>query len=178
MSDSKETKALQFVQKMLEQSSEDKGLRATLRLAANPNTESRAWPVLIRWGVDVSGPEKDAYCLVMALAARYTGKTDGTLSLGEALRECFANDNESSGASSRLRRLFTCDSVQEAKLVLRPMLSLIQSRIPDRLCLSELLEDLIQFNREWSRQKVKTKWAMDFYRKQADEALPVEKEAK
>ena len=82
MSDSKETKALHFVQKMLEQSSEDKGLRATLRLAANPNTESRAWPVLIRWGVDVSGPEKDAYCLVMALAARYTGRTDGTLSLG------------------------------------------------------------------------------------------------
>lgn len=94
MSDSKETKALHFVQKMLEQSSEDKGLRATLRLAANPNTESRAWPVLIRWGVDVSGPEKDAYCLVMALAARYTGKTDGTLSLGEALRECFATDVE------------------------------------------------------------------------------------
>lgn len=50
MSDSKETKVLHFVKKMLEQSSEDKGLRATLRLAVNPNTESRAWPVLIRWG--------------------------------------------------------------------------------------------------------------------------------
>lgn len=51
MSDSKETKVLHFVKKMLEQSSEDKGLRATLRLAVNPNTESRAWPVLIRWGL-------------------------------------------------------------------------------------------------------------------------------
>lgn len=177
MSDNnKETKASQFIKRMLQQSSEDKGLRSALRLADNPNTEYRSWPILIRWGVDVSSAEKDAYCLVMALSARYSGRTDGTLSLGEALRACFANDNESTGASSRLQRLFTCDSLQEAKLVLRPMLSLIQSRIPDRLCLAELLEDLIQFNREWLRQKVKIKWAMDFYRKQADDALSVGEE--
>lgn len=160
----KDSKTERFTEAMLKQSQVDSGLRAALRMADNPRTESRAWPILIRWGVDITKPEKEAFCLIASAAGRFSAGTDGKMSLGQVLRRCFEGDSDSPAAVSRLQRLLSCDTLSEACAVMRPMLRFIQSRQPDQLCLSKLLTDLLFFNSDRGRSRTKEQWAMDFYR--------------
>lgn len=170
MAEMQKSKAQNFVEDILERSLEDKEFRASLRCANNPKTEWRAWPTLICRGIQVDSPDKDAYCLVAAAVSYRKSRPDGTLSLGEALRESATKGEKSlTGAEARLRRLFSCDSLREACTVLRPVLGLLQSRLPDQLSLGGLLEDLLSFN-SWKRDRVKERWAMDFYRSKSEDA--------
>lgn len=164
----KDSRAERFTETLLKQATTDSALRAALRLADNPATESRAWPILIRWGVDITKPEKEAFCLVASAAGRFSADSDGKLSLGQALRRCFDGGSDSPAAASRLQRLLSCDTLSEACAVLRPMLRFIQSRQPDQLCLSKLLKDLLFFNSDKGRSRAKETWAMDFYRPEDD----------
>lgn len=158
-----ESKHAKFVQLLFEQIAFDKGFRASLRAADNPGTEYMAWPVLIRWGVDVTKSEKDAYCLIAAAAARSSAEKDGEGTFGKTLAQCFEAGRDDPGAASRMQRLLGCDSVSEACQVLRPMLRLIQSKNPGQLSFARLLEDLVRFQWDSSRERVKERWAMDFY---------------
>ena len=158
-----------FVSKLFAMAKENPGVRAALRQATSPTTETRAWPILIRQNVNISSPEKEAYCLVASAIAHSSSEKDGSLSFGKALQRSFENGSENSGAESRLLRILSCDSIAEVCGVLKPVLRLIESRQPGILFLGGLLYDLVGFNDDRIRQIVKERWATDFYRKEITE---------
>ncbi|MEK9150269.1 MAG: type I-E CRISPR-associated protein Cse2/CasB, partial [Candidatus Desantisbacteria bacterium] len=82
---------------------------------------------------------------------------DGSMGIGRAIAACYEDGNKSDSAKSKLRRLLACDSVQEACVILRPLLSLISSK-GVRLCYRQLLKELLYFG-----ERTKEKWAIDFY---------------
>lgn len=57
--------------------------------------------------------------------------------------------------------------MDEACVILRPLLSLIYSR-GIRLCYARLLNELIYFG---DGEKIKAKWAVDFYGRRGDDSL-------
>jgi len=90
-------------------------------------------------------------------------KTDGNLGIGKAIAACFDDKNQSESAKTKLRRLLACDTVQEACTILRPLLSLIESK-GVQLRYGNLLDDLLWFRADRTRAR----WASDFYgRKEA-----------
>ncbi|MCI6531122.1 MAG: type I-E CRISPR-associated protein Cse2/CasB [Mesosutterella sp.] len=140
----------------------DKGIAANLRQADNPVTSYKAWPTLIRGGIDIRRPDRDAYFVIAAALARGKVQQDGTQNLGEALKASFNADSENQG-EPRLRRLLSCDTVDEACQILRPIIRLIQSRKKASLSYSRLLMDLKLFQFDAYRDRVKETWAWNFY---------------
>ncbi|MDL2058995.1 type I-E CRISPR-associated protein Cse2/CasB [Mesosutterella sp. AGMB02718] len=140
----------------------DKGIAADLRQADNPVTSYKAWPTLIRGGIDIRRPDRDAYFVIAAALARGKVQEDGTQNLGEALRASFDKDSENQG-EPRLRRLLSCDTVDEACQIVRPIIHLIQSREKASLSYSRLLWDLKLFQSDAYRDRVKEIWAYSFY---------------
>ncbi|MGL4959024.1 MAG: type I-E CRISPR-associated protein Cse2/CasB, partial [Plesiomonas sp.] len=109
------------------------------------------------------------YALVAAAVARGQQTTNGRLSLGKAIANAFPEGSNSDQAKARLRRLLACDEVSEACLILRPLLSLIRSRVSTPLDYSGLLEDLRWFNQ--AGERVKARWAQQFYNKTVEEGV-------
>jgi len=101
---------------------------------------------------------------VAAAVARSRFEINGILPLGRAIALCYDDGNQSDPAKTRLRRLLACDNNEELCRVLRPLLTLIQSRIAQPLDYAQLLSDALWFNR--SQQNVKAHWAQQFYGKQ------------
>jgi CRISPR system Cascade subunit CasB len=64
-----------------------------------------------------------------------------------------------------LRRLLACDSVPDACRILRPLLSLIESRGISGLDYAGLLNDLLWFSHDDSQTRIKARWAQKFYGK-------------
>lgn len=141
----------------------NKGVAAVLRQADNPTTSYKAWPTLIRGGIDISRQDRNAFFVIAAAIARGKVQKDGSQNLGEALRISF-DDKSMNQGESRLRRLLACDSIDEACQVLRPIIRLIQSRGKGNLSYSRLLWDLESFQSDSRRIHVKEDWAMSFYR--------------
>lgn len=75
--------------------------------------------------------------------------------------------------SPRLRRLLSCNSIQELCRSLRPVLSLIASRNIS-LCYSKLLEDICRFQYDNARQNIKLRWTREFFRRSTDESATEE----
>ena len=66
-----------------------------------------------------------------------------------------------------MRRLLGCDSVKEACVILRPLLSLIASR-GVRLGYGQLLNELVYFG---DGERIKAKWAVDFYGRRENDSV-------
>lgn len=156
-----------FVEFVLARMKNDSAFGAALRRADNPATESQAWEHLARW-CDI---EKDwqwrPFATVSAAIAHAKPVTDGFLGIGKAIASCYDDGNKSDPAKSKLRRLLSCDSVKEACVVLRPLLSLIASR-GVRLCYGQLLNELLYFG---DGEKIKVKWAVGFYGRRENDSL-------
>ncbi len=155
-----------FVQYICKICEKDKGAAAALRKADLMQANATVFSTLVKFGVDItSDSEYIPYCLVSASIARSKIYENGTLSLGKALlaaeKKPSAADQEKD--DSRLRRLLSCDSLKELSLVFRQIISLIQSRQKNSLDYVELLKDLYSFKYEEGRERVKKKWAMQFY---------------
>ena len=159
-----------FVVWLIARCQEDKGLGARLRHADNPATEYQCWETLATWGVDL---ERDGqrlpFATVAAAIARAKPQANGDLSLGRAIARCFDAGNQSDQAKTRLRRLLACDELAELCRVLRPMLTLIESRVAQPLDYEHLLKQLVDFGRAAASgndtwlQRIKAQWAQDFY---------------
>lgn len=160
-----------FVLYVLERLQKDSAFGGALRRADNPATEYQAWEYLSRW-CDIDKPwELLPFATVGAALARAKPVIDGMMGIGTAIASCYTEGgipgNQNDTARAKLRRLLSCDTVEETCKILRPLLSLISSRgVP--LSYSDLLGDLTYFN-EFKKQK----WAVDFYgrRQQSDDSI-------
>jgi len=161
---SKQTQEEAFVGFLFQRCVQDKGFAARLRRADNPATEFQSWDTLVLFDVNLEYPaERMPFALVAAAVARCQQPGNGTLRLGNAIAHCYDEGNQSDQAKARLRRLLACDSVEEVCRILRPLLSLIHSRVPLALDYARLLNELRWFDR--SAQQAKARWAQQFYSK-------------
>ncbi len=160
-----------FVDTVIARCNKDKGLAARLRRADNPVTEYQSWEVLGSLGVDL---EKDyqrlPFVTVAAAIAKSKAERNGNLALGRAIAACYEDGNQSNQAKARLRRLLACDELAEACRILRPILTLIDSKVGQPLDFIRLLKQLRNFH--FNGQRVKTQWAQEFY----GQSVPVKNE--
>ncbi|PKL24464.1 MAG: type I-E CRISPR-associated protein Cse2/CasB [Spirochaetae bacterium HGW-Spirochaetae-3] len=158
----RKTKGSAFVEFVLRRLSQDTAFGAALRRADNPSTEYQAWEYLAGWCDLENERERRPFAVVASALAKAKPARDGNLGLGRAIAACFKTDkadgNQSDAAKAKLRRLLACETVAEVCAILRPILSLIESRsVP--LNYGELLDDLLWFKAERTR----VRWAADFY---------------
>lgn len=168
-------KEASFVAWLIARCQDDKGLAARLRRADNPATEYQCWETLAAWGVDLEREgQRLPFATVAAAIARAKPPANGSLILGRAIARCFDEGNQSDQAKTRLRRLLACGELAELCRVLRPMLTLIESRVAQPLDYAWLLKQLVDFGRAsaggndtWL-QRIKAQWAQDFYGQKAE----------
>ena len=168
-----------FVAGVIERCQADKGLAARLRRADNPATEYQSWELLAGYGVDIERDyERLPFATIAAHIAKAKAEVNGNVSLGRAIASCYDDGNKSDQAKARLRRLLACDDMVELCRILRPLLSLIDSRVPQPLDYARLLKQLRGFGFATSKddaqqmQRIKAQWAQEFYghKAQAEEA--------
>lgn len=164
------SKAGRFIRYVIDHIKKDNGFAARLRRADNPATEYQSWELLAEFGVDLEKAwQRLPYCTVGAALARAKPEVNGALPLGAAIAACFTDGNQSDQAKARLRRLLACTSTAECCRILRPLLALMASRgvTPD---FNQLLEQLQGYS-EQRQQRIRARWAQDFYRRnqEADE---------
>ena len=87
---------------------------------------------------------------------------------------CYSDGAKSDQAKAKLRRVLACDDVPELCRILRPVLALIDSRVPQPLDYIRLLQQLHRF--AWDAQKIKSQWAQEFYGRTVEDA-PAEEAA-
>lgn len=151
-----------FVHGVIEQCLKDKGLAARLRRANNPATEYQSWELLARYGIDLEQDnERLPFATVAAAIAKAKTQSNGSLSLGRAIASCYPDSNQNDQAKMRLRRLLGCDEVVELCRLLRPVLTLIDSRVSQPLDYARLLGQLRRF--AFAGPQVKAQWAQEFY---------------
>lgn len=159
-----------FVAGVIARCLQDKGLAARLRRADNPATEYQSWEILAGFGVNLEyEADRLPFATVAAQIARSKLTQNGSLCLGRAIAGCFDEGNQSDQAKARLRRLLACDDLVELCRFLRPLLGLIDSRVPQALDCARLLKQLRQFGMAarngddaW-QQNIKAQWAQEFY---------------
>lgn len=157
--DQKVSREERFVDSVLSRCEKDKGLAARLRRAENPATEYQSWELLGSLGVDLERDhERLPFATVAAAIAKSKTDRNGNLTLGKGILACYDNDRASDQAKARLRRLLACHDVAEVCRVLRPVLTLIGSRVGQPLDYVRLLRQLRFFG-----HRTKTQWAQEFY---------------
>jgi CRISPR system Cascade subunit CasB len=162
-------KSLAFVDYIINRCQADNGLRAALKRADNPATEYQSWEVLAGFRINLEYEnQRLPHAAIAAAVARSKIEQNGTVKIGQAIARCYEDGNASDQAKARLRRLLACDSVPEACRVLRPLLSLIESRSNTTPDYASLLNDLLWFGHDDSQTRIKARWAQDFYGKPAD----------
>ncbi|MBB3062817.1 type I-E CRISPR-associated protein Cse2/CasB [Microbulbifer rhizosphaerae] len=148
-----------FVDAVIDRCKKDKGMAARLRRADNPATEYQSWELLGSLGVDLEKEyERLPFVTTAAAIAKSKAGHNGSLTLGKAILACYDNDRESDQAKARLRRLLACDERAEVCRILRPVLTLIDSKVGQPLDYGRLLRQLRYFG-----QRTKTQWAQEFY---------------
>ena len=164
-----------FVASVLQRTQQDNGLAARLRRADNPATEYQSWEFLADWGIDLEHEaQRLPFTLVAAAMAKAKAAHNGSLKLGQAMAACYSDGAKSDQAKAKLRRVLACDDVPELCRILRPVLTLIDSRVPQPLDYVRLLQQLRQFS--WDAQKIKSQWAQEFYGRAVEDA-PAEEAA-
>lgn len=154
-------KEQQFTEFIINRCNQDKGFAARLRRADNPSTEYQSWEILGAWIELDQAWQRLPYATVAAAIARAKLDKNGSLSLGKALALSYAEKGStqpSDQAQARLRRLLACNDVQEACRIIRPILTLIRSKLQQPLDYGRLLSELRYFG-----ETSKIRWAQDFY---------------
>lgn len=153
-----------FVHGVIRRCKDDKGLAARLRRADNPSTEYQSWELLALYGIDLENDlERLPFVTIAAAIAKAKAENNGTLSLGRAIAACYDDGSESKRkqGQARLRRLLACNDLAELCRVLRPLFSLIDSRVNQNLDYVRLLRQMWRFPADPIR--VKAQWAQEFY---------------
>lgn len=157
-----------FVSHVIERCKKDKGLAARLRRADNPTTEYQSWEFLASMGVDLEWENKRLpYSTIVAAIARAKPKENGNISLGRGIALAYGSSmsgesgKDSPQAKARVRRLLACSEVAELSRILRPILSLVQSRSEVSLDYARLLSQMVRFS--FHPDTVRAQWAQEFY---------------
>lgn len=159
----KKSREQAFIEYVLGRMKDDNAFGAALRRADNPATEYQSWEHLSGWCDLEKAWERRSYATIASAIARAKPAADGSLGIGKAIAACYEDGNKSDSARSKLRRLLSCDSAEEACAMLRPLLSLISSH-GAHIGYGKLLNDLIYFS-----EKTKVRWAVDFYGRRQDD---------
>jgi len=164
--DAPRRKSLAFVDYIINRCQSSNGLRAALKRADNPATEYQSWEVLAGFQIDLEYEnQRMPYATLAAAIARAKVEKNGSAKIGSAIARCYEDGNVSDQAKAKLRRLLSCDAVPEVCRILRPLLSLIESKGNSALDYASLLDDLLWFGREESQLRIKARWAQEFYGK-------------
>lgn len=159
----KASKSESFVIRTIDLCQKNKGLAAGLKRADNPATEYQCWEHLAAFNIDL---EKDyqrlPYATIAAAIAKAKVEHNGSMGIGRGIALCYEEGNNSDQAKAKLRRLLACESIEEVCRILRPLLSLVDSKVNLRLNYAHLLSDLLKFH--FDNQRVKVRWAQDFYK--------------
>ena len=162
-------KNLVFVDYIVNRCLADNSLCAALKRADNPATEYQSWEVLASFSVNLEYEnQRLPHAAIAAAIARAKVKKNGTVRIGRAIARCYEEGNVSDQAKVKLRRLLACDSVAEVCRILRPLFSLIEARGNIALDYASLLNDLLWFGHDDAQQRIKARWAQDFYGRPAD----------
>lgn len=152
-----------FVETVLERCAKDKGMAAKLRRADNPATEYQSWELLGWFGVDLEKDyERLPFVTMAAAIAKSKAERNGTLPLGKAIAGCYDDGKDSAQAKAKLRRLLASSDMAELCRILRPVLTLISSKVGQPLDYVRLLRQLRFFTYE-SGHRTKAQWAQEFY---------------
>ncbi|MGL5224232.1 MAG: type I-E CRISPR-associated protein Cse2/CasB [Aeromonas sp.] len=163
-----QSREVSFVTYLYQRCQQDKGFAARLRRADNPSTEYQSWDTLATFGVNLEwADERLPFALIAAAVARSDQMANGSVPLGQAIALAFSDGRESDQAKTRLRRLLACDDTEEVCRILRPLLTLIRSRVRQPMDYAALLVDLRWFHH--SSDRAKARWAQQFYGKQGKE---------
>ncbi len=156
-------KPKKFVETVIAKCLKDKGYAAKLKRADNPTTEYQCWEILAYFGIDLEKEyQRLPYATAAAGIAKSKSKSNGTLSLGQAIASCYEDGKESDQAKAKLRRILACQDTSEVCRILRPIFSLIFSRVSQPLDYIRILRQLLRFY--WDDLSVKAQWAQEFYR--------------
>jgi len=156
-----------FVNYILRQCEKDKGIAARLRRAGNPDMEYQSWEFLANW-VDLEDRDKRlAYATISSAIASAGVQQKCNLKLGQAIALCYEDGRDSDAAKTKLRRLLSCADVPEVCRILRPLFSLINSRVSGQLNYVRLLVQLSRYRFVDGRELVRAQWAQEFYGKAA-----------
>ncbi|MGI6656627.1 MAG: type I-E CRISPR-associated protein Cse2/CasB [Desulfobulbus sp.] len=166
----KKDKTERFVAYTMQRCQQDSALASALRRADNPNTAYQSWYYLTAF-VDLEQPaQRIPYATIAAAIARAKATQNGPVTIGRAIARCYEDGSRNDQARTKLRRLLACNQTEEACRILRPLLSLIDSRAGVRLNYARLLKDLLFFNND--AQQIKARWAKDFYGDFSQEDTP------
>ncbi len=161
----KEGKYEKFIGYICSICQKDKGTAAALRRADLMQSNATVLSTLVKFGIDITKEsEYIPYSLVTAAIARSKVYENGDVLLGAALYA--AEKTPSAGSNkddARVRRLLSCNSLQELSLIFRHYIQFILSRYSCKFNYAELLKDLCSFKYEEGRERVKKKWALQFY---------------
>lgn len=158
-------RAAAFVQNMIELCKRSNGARSALRRAVSQEQEAFIYMYLSPWIDLTDNRKRKIYTLVASMLASEKDVGSGSLSLGKALQLSVKkrikkdDSNKEPPSDPRFRRLLATDGVDDALLVLPPIIRLIQARCPGQLDYVSLLRDL-----EWYDERVRIRWARDFFR--------------
>ncbi|MGL5336084.1 MAG: type I-E CRISPR-associated protein Cse2/CasB [Enterovibrio sp.] len=163
-----QSRAAFFVTEICKRCQNNKGLAARLRRADNPATEYQCWETLAQFNVNLEFADRRLpYALIAASIARSKQAANGDLPFGRAIAQSFSDGSGSDQAIARLRRVLACSDIVELCQILRPLLTLIQSRITQQIDFASLLQDLLWFDH--NSERVKARWAQQFYGKTEQE---------
>jgi CRISPR system Cascade subunit CasB len=141
-------------------------LRAALRRA-----DSSSWEYLTCFCDIANKKQVRAFALIGASLAYARPVDQGALSLGAALVRCYdteeAAGDKRDAARQKLNRLVSCTTIQEVITMLRPILRLINSK-DVQLDYIRLLKELVFCSDERFHDRIKPRWAKDFYYRKED----------
>lgn len=145
---------------------QNKGYAAKLKKADSNATEVQSWEILASW-VNLEYTENTrAYGLIGSAISRNPVQNNGTIGIGKALWNSLdvKSEQEKSPAAARLRRILACQDKTELLRILPSTLRYLQSK-DINLDFARLLNEILWFNFEESREKTLTRWAMEFFGK-------------
>lgn len=155
-------KPARFVQTVMKKCRENKGYAARLKRSDNPATEYQSWELLASFGINLERDhQRLPYVSIAAAMAKAKSPETGKLTLGRAIASCYEDGNQSDQAKTKLRRLLACQGIAEICRILRPLFSLINSRVSQSLNFAKILKQLLRF--QWDAQAVRAQWAQEFY---------------
>lgn len=155
----KPNKSESFVEHIIKLTQENKAASAAIKYADHQTLGYKSWEYLARF-IDIEKEnERLSYGVIGAAIAKNKIKNDGTVGIGEAIKYCYGKEAEEL-AKPKLIRLLSCESTKELCLLLRRYIPFIESKAAGKLSYCQLLKDVLYFC-----ERTKTRWAVDFYKK-------------
>lgn len=140
------------------------GFAAKMKKADSETTEVQSWELLARWTNIENRRQTKIYGLIGSAVARSKSEANGNYGLGKALLFTIADKTEieKSSAAARLRRILACQDGMELVRILRPTLRYLESKEVS-LDYSRLLEEILWFDNDASRDRTRARWAGEFF---------------